>query len=466
MSTDQPRTGALEQRSIDYIPLNERHGKPWHLFTVWFSSNLQITGLVTGALAVIVGLDLVWAIITIVVGNLIGGVFMAYHSVQGPRMGVPQMIQSRAQFGFLGALLPVAIVLCMYAGFAIEGGVVTGQALATWAHIPFASSVIIQASIGAVIAIVGYRLIHITSRVVTVISTILFAVLTIALLSQLPSELPVGPPPAFGTVLLALSIFISWQITWAPYVSDYSRYLPANTPASTTFAWTYVGSTLGASWVMILGALAASISAENMGEDAIGFLSGLVPGLSGVILFALLISVIPAGANGAYGAYLSFISAVSAEGNGRATPRVRTIFVIVFSVIVSTITIAANGDILGTVQQITLFLLYLLVPWTAINLTDYYFVRKGNYEVAELFKPRGVYKLVNWPAVIIYLVAIAAEIPFINSTLFVGPFVPLLGGADLAWIVGLVLPTVLYLGYAQTQKVKSPQSDLAADIVG
>lgn len=464
MTTDKPRSAAIEQRSIDYIPLDERHGKPWHLFTVWFSSNLQITGLVTGALAVTVGLDLTWAIITILIGNLVGAVFMAYHSVQGPRMGVPQMIQSRAQFGFLGALLPAAIVLCMYAGFAIEGGVVTGQALASWAHISFSSSVIIQGAIAAVIAIVGYKLIHLTSRVVTVVSTILFATLTVTLFSLLPIELPAGPPPAFGTVLLAISIFVSWQVTWAPYVSDYSRYLPADTPARTTFAWTYAGSVVGGSWVMILGAVGATVSAQAMGSDSIGFLSGLVPAVGGVILLALLISALPAGAYGAYGAYLTFISAVSARGNGRATPMVRTIFSIVFTIVVTAVTIAANGDILATVEEITLFLLYLLVPWTAINLTDYYFVRKGSYEVAELFKPRGAYGLVNRPAIIIYVLAIAAEVPFVNSSLFAGPFVPFFGGADLAWIVGLLLPTVLYLGYARWLNVKTPVAADALDL--
>lgn len=463
MSTDRPHEGAMERRSIDFIPLNERHGKPWHLFTIWFSSNLQITGLLTGALAVTVGLNLVWAIISILIGNLVGAVFMAYHSVQGPRMGVPQMIQSRAQFGFLGAILPVVIVLCMYAGFAVEGGVVTGQALASWAHISFSTSVIIQAAVTAVVAIVGYRLIHLTSRVVTVISTILFAILTIALLLQLPGNLVGGPPPAFGTVLLAISIFIAWQITWAPYVSDYSRYLPANTPARTTFGWTYVGSAIGGSWVMILGAIAAAISAKSMESDAIGFLSGLVPAIGGLVLFALLISAIPAGAYGAYGAFLTSLSAVSARGNGRATPLVRTIFVIVFSAVTAIAAIAANGDVLGTVENITLALLYLLVPWTAINLTDYYFVRKGQYQIEELFKPRGLYGLVNWPTVIIYLIAIVAEIPFVNSAIYVGPLVHVFGGADLAWIVGLIVPGLLYLAYGRRLKRRTPVAAAPVD---
>jgi nucleobase:cation symporter-1, NCS1 family len=364
-------------------------------------------------------------------------------------MGVPQMIQSRAQFGFLGALLPAVIVLAMYAGFAIEGGVVTGQAFATWAHISFAASVIIQNVIVAIVAIFGYKLIHLSSRIATVISTIVFLILTVALLTRLPSHVSTGPVPTFGTVLLAISIFVSWQITWAPYVSDYSRYLPADTSSKLTFWWTYLGSAIGGTWVMILGAIGATIAAKAMGADAMGYLSGLIPAIASIVLLALLIGGVPAGAYGAYGAYLTTVSAVSARGGGHSTPWARAIFVIVFTAVVTPISIAANGNVLATVQDVTLGLLYLLVPWTAINLTDYYFVRKGQYNIAELFKPRGIYGLINIPAILIYLVAIAAEIPFINSSFYVGPLVRVMGGADLSWVIGLVLPALLYLAYGR-----------------
>ncbi|GAB3981659.1 cytosine permease [Actinoallomurus acanthiterrae] len=452
MDRSQTFTDAIEHHSIDYIPAEERRGKPWHLFTIWFSSNVQITAFVTGVLAVTVGLNLTWAIATILVGNLAGGLFMAYHSIQGPRLGVPQMIQSRAQFGFLGALLPAAMVLAMYLGFQIEGGVITGQALAHWAHIPLTASVIIQVAVPAVIAIVGYNFIHLSTRVVSVVSAVVFVILTFALGSHLPAHLPSGHAPTFSTILLAISIFVSWQLTWAPYVSDYSRYMPENTPSRTTFLWTYAGSALGASWVMILGALAATISAQKVGDDAIGMLSHQVPGLGSGILLAIVIGIIPAGVYGNYGMYLTAMSAISARGHGSANARVRTVFILVTSVLVTAATLLAKGHILTTVQDITLFLLYLLVPWTAINLTDYYVIRRGHYDIGELFKIRGTYGLVNGPAIVTYLIAIAAQIPFISTPLYTGPMVKRLGGADISWIIGLVVATVLYYGCARADR--------------
>ena len=461
MSQSSANTLTLEEHSIDHIPTADRHGKPWHLFTLWFPSNLQVNALVTGALAVVLGLSLPWAIFAIVVGNLVGALFMAYHSVQGPRLGVPQMIQSRAQFGYFGNILPLAVVVLMYLGFAIEGGLVAGAALAGWLHVSSDLGIVIFNVILLLIALVGYNLIHLVSRVITIISGIVFLALFIELAMHIPAGFK-GSSDTAGTVLLAISIFVSWQVTWAPYVSDYSRYLPENTPSRTTFGYTYAGSALGATIVMVIGALAAAVSSTGVNTDAIGFLGHRFPAISSLIILALLLGLIPAGAEGPYGAFLTAFSAVSASGKARSIPLIRAAFVTAFTVVATLLAILAGANVLSTFENITLFLLYLLVPWTAINLTDYYLVRRGNYDVGALFAPDGQYRRCNWPALIIYAVSIGVEIPFINSTLYVGPLVKHLGGADISWILGIVVAGVLYYAYARAASLVKPKVAEAA----
>src|SRR5688500_523614 len=119
----------IERRSIDVIPDAERHGSPAQQFTLWFGANMQITAIVDGALAVLFGADALWAIIGLLVGNLLGGAVMALHAAQGPKLGLPQMISSRAQFGILGAVIPLVLVIIMYLGFAATGTVLAGQAV-------------------------------------------------------------------------------------------------------------------------------------------------------------------------------------------------------------------------------------------------------------------------------------------------------------------------------------------------
>ena len=89
----------IETRSIDYIPQAERHGRLFSQFTLWFGCNLQITAIVTGALAVVLGGDVFWSLIGLLIGQIFGGVVMALHGAQGPKLGMPQMISSRVQLG-------------------------------------------------------------------------------------------------------------------------------------------------------------------------------------------------------------------------------------------------------------------------------------------------------------------------------------------------------------------------------
>ena len=103
-----------------------------------------------------------------------------------------------------------------------------------------------------------------------------------------------------------------------------------------------------------------------------------------------------------------------------------------------------SADMAKSYENITLFLLYLLVPWTAINLMDYYVIRHGNYDIPQLFERNGIYGLLNWRAIGIYVVAVIIEIPFVNSSLYVGPISTALDGADIAWIVGVVFSAVAY----------------------
>ena len=133
-STQERRIGGLETRSIDYVPLDERHGKIWHLGPLWFMSNAQIATLAVGLISITTGGDLFWSVVSIVVGTLVGTLFMAFHSAQGPQLGLPQMIQSRPQFGYVGALLVWLFAYVQYAGFNVFNSVLAGDSMHVTAH--------------------------------------------------------------------------------------------------------------------------------------------------------------------------------------------------------------------------------------------------------------------------------------------------------------------------------------------
>jgi len=157
-------TPLIERRSIDYIPEAERHGRLLSQFTLWMGANLQITAIVTGALAVVLGGDVFWSLIGLLVGQLLGGGVMALHAAQGPRLGLPQMISSRVQFGVYGAAIPIVLVCLMYLGFTATGTVLSGQALGQLFGVSDSVGILIFASVIVLVTVLGYRVIHFIGR--------------------------------------------------------------------------------------------------------------------------------------------------------------------------------------------------------------------------------------------------------------------------------------------------------------
>jgi nucleobase:cation symporter-1, NCS1 family len=452
MTTDAAHEAplTLERHGIDYIPPGERHGKPHTLLTFWAASNIQILAISVGVLAIVFGLSLPWAIFVIIVGNAAGGLYMALHSVQGPRLGLPQMMQSRAQFGMYGTALPNIIVVLMYIGYFTSSAILGGQAVANLFHVTTAEGIIIVNAFVLLITWFGYDMFHSYQRLLTVLSTGIFVAFLIKLLTILPKHLPAGNNSA-GNILLAISVFVAWQVTWAPYVSDYSRYMPESTPSWKTFTYTYVGSVVGASLVMIIGAIAAVVANAAVTSNAPSYLAGLL-GAKWLFLIIIILGVGAGNFGNLYGPFLTTFAIISPSGKlaSHSTGRLaRIVTTTIIAAIGTLIAIKASSNFITDLSNFLVFTLYLLVPWTAINLTDYYVIRRGHYDIPELFKANGEYGQFNWFALIVYALTVLVEWPFMNNAWIEGAAARALGGADIAWIVGFVFAAVVYYAGAR-----------------
>ncbi|MEV5705678.1 cytosine permease [Actinoallomurus sp. NPDC052274] len=442
----QAEGGALgvERRSIDFVPPEERHGSVRSLFTVWFGANMQVTTAVTGALGVILGLPLPWAIVALILGNLLGAIFMALHSAQGPKLGIPQMIQSRAQFGFYGAIVPLLLVVLMYVGFFATSAVLGGSALAGWWGIGRTPATIIVSAVCTVLAAYGYRLIHQYERWISLIAAIGFLYLTYRLLTDhYVGRVWHSGHVGAGTFLLVVAIAATWQITYAPYVADYSRYLPESTSVRAAFWWTYAGSVVGTVWMMAFGSVCAAVAAKSFEGGSVSFVVGL-GGPHWAFSLIIVLGIIAVNVLNLYGMFMSATTTLTALRPMRMNGGVRLGFIIVAALVGTVVALAASADFLHNFENFILFLAYFLIPWTAINLVDFYFVRKERYDIDAIFRPDGVYGGVNWRTIGAYAIGVLVEVPFVSSTFYTGPFVKHLGGADISWIIGLVVASVLY----------------------
>jgi len=98
------------------------------------------------------------------------------------------------------------------------------------------------------------------------------------------------------------------------------------------------------------------------------------------------------------------------------------------------------------------------VPWSAVNLVDYYFITKERYDIPALADPEGRYGRWNWPGISVYTVGVLIQMPFIDTKLYTGPMVAHLGGVDVSWLIGLVVPSVLYYCVARHRAAEAPTS--------
>jgi NCS1 nucleoside transporter family len=446
MKDDLETPLTVEKRTIDHIPATERHGRARDLFTIWFGSNIMLLTVATGVVATAVyGLPLWAAVLALVVGHGLGGVVMALHAAQGPQMGVPQMLQTRAQFGSYGSLLVVTLVIFMYVGFFASNMVLGGQAVSSLFGLDETVSIVLIGLVSVVGAVVGYRMIHALTGVMSVVSGVVMvlAFVWMLLVHPLPDAVFTSGGATTAGFMGTVSLAALWQIAYAPYVSDYTRYMPRDTGVRPAFWATYAGAVLGSFFPMVLGAL---VGLALPAADTVTGLHDLTYGIGGLVIAVFGIGIACTNAMNLYCGALSTIT-VGQTVFARWHPGAAARAVVSGALFLGALVMALIGkdNFLVNFTNFMLLLLCVLIPWTAINLVDYYLLKHGEYDIDSLFEQDGgQYGRFNLLAVSCYFVGIAVQVPFLATTLYTGPVAERLGHVDISWIVGLAVICPLY----------------------
>lgn len=447
LDTGAPRTSThvFEKRSIEYIPRRERHGKPWHVTPVWFTSSANLASLAIGTIGVLSGLNLFYSLIAIVLGSAFGKFFAAFHSSQGPQLGMPQMIQSRPQYGYRGAVLIYVIAVAAYVGFSVFGVVLMGQTLDLLFGVPQSVGMIATTTVSVLVAAVGYDVVHKLARWIALAFLLCYIILTVAMPPVL--NFPEG---AFSAEHFSMTFFLAQAaaaaaacLAWAPYVSDYTRYLPHMSVKASFFS-TYLGLAISSIWVM---GVAAVVTSAFPGTGIIeAFFAGgnaVFGGFGRVVLILGLVGTIYLGSMNFYGGSLTVISILDSLRPVRPTRALRISLAASFGLLSLLIALVATDSLLAGYGTFLTILLYALAPWTATNLVDFFLVRKGIYSIREIFNPRGIYGGWNWRGYTAYVASLVAMLPFAMTGSWNGPIAEILG-YDLAPYIGMAVAAVVY----------------------
>ncbi|MBT2493826.1 cytosine permease [Streptomyces sp. ISL-96] len=457
----------IESLSIQHVPFAERHGRLWKQGPFWFQGNFQPFTLSLGFIGPGLGLSVGWTVLASALGLAVGTFFMAFHASQGPQLGLPQMIQSRGQFGYRGVIVPLAATLFTFVGFNVVDTIIIGHGLNAVFGWDVTSVGIGITVIAVVLAVYGHDWLHRAFQVLFWCSAPCWLLLSAGILTGRVTGAADAAADAGGFTLVAFMVQFTaaagYNISYAPYVSDYSRYLPRDTPTPRIVASVFGGAAGSPMWLIPIGAwMAATLGVSDplAGTREAG--DQMVGGLGAVLTLLSVLALVATMGLNAYSGMLTVLTGIDSVRPLHPGRRARILTVCGLAVVWCGVGLSVSADFSTALGNALLLMLYLLIPWTAVNLVDYFFVRRGHYAITHLLRPDGIYGAWAWRGLLAYGLGLLLMAPFMVVGPFTGPVAEALGGIDVAFVVGLSVSGVLYYGLTRGMDLSAEAPAVAA----
>ncbi|MEV6263496.1 cytosine permease [Streptomyces sp. NPDC051784] len=426
----------IETHGIAPVPEDRRYGGPGRLFTVWFAPNLTMTGVFTGTVGVALGLDFTTALVAVVLGTLVGAAPTAYLGTWGSRTGVGQLPLARLAFG-PGVVLPGALQWLSSIAWDALIGLFGGDALAQLCGWPFWLGVLVVMAAQGALGVLGYEAIHRLQTVMTFALAVAFAVLAVKLTDGVhpaSSGAAHGADRA-GAFVLTFTIALSLSLSWAPYASDFSRYLPAGTSRPRMFWYTLLGISVSFVAVQTLGLWGASVFTDQTARGIDTLLGGGALGAFG--LLAVVLAALCSNAMNDYSGSLAL------QTIGVRLPR--PVGAALAAVLGFPLVLWMHAaDTTARFQNVLLLVGYWIPGFVAVVAVDWMARARARRGAPIDLAAESALERPWWPALAAFVAAFAVAVPFMSTGLYVGPVAEALHGADLAYGVAFLTALALY----------------------
>jgi nucleobase:cation symporter-1, NCS1 family len=428
---------SVETHGIAPIAGDQRYGSPGRLFAVWFAPQVNMTGVFTGTLAIGLGLGFWLGLLAMVIGTVLGSLVVGYLSTWGPRTGTGQLPNSRMAFG--GAVvLPAALQWLSSIAWDALVGLFGGEALAVLLGIPFWIAVLIVLGVQGAVGFFGYEVIHRMQAVLTVVLFTTFVVFAVKLVGghQIVTPATVSGADLTGAFVLEVTIAFSLAVSWASYAADFSRYLPADSSRARVFGSTFAGIVLAYIFIQGIGIAAGNVLTEQTAEGVRSVMGG---GLLGAL--ALLIIALASIGSGVMNDYSGSLALQTIGVRVRRPVSAVIVTVLAFALILW----LHAADTATRFQDVLLLVSYWIPAFVSVVVIDWLLRIRGRASINPAEEPTEA--LDAAVALIVFVLAYAAAIPFMNTSLIEGPIARAWHGADIAYFVNLFVAAALYGGY-------------------
>ena len=145
------------------------------------------------------------------------------------------------------------------------------------------------------------------------------------------------------------------------------------------------------------------------------------------------------------------------------TRRLRVVVIGAITLLWIALALSFGTHVVTYVNAMLVIMLYFLMPWTAVNLIDYFLLRKGRYSILDMFRPNGIYGPWGVRGLIAYGAGFVASVPFfVVPNVYTGPLADRLGGVDFGWLVSGAVGGLTYLLVSRRFDARSEAAAVAA----
>jgi NCS1 nucleoside transporter family len=464
----------LDVHSIEPIPEQDKDSTGWQQFWIWAGANIAPINWALGALGIVLGLGLTETILIIVIGNIIGCAIFAALTVMGHKTGVNQMVLSRSAFGRRGGYLSSWMQFLMtMAWIGVNTYFPVVLAVAILGHFGVKDTFWIKFLVVTVIMVIqvgigvyGFYLIRTFEKYTVPVVFGIMALMSILAWTRhgvvdwgLHTKLT-GAAHFSSVTGLITAIGVGWGISWVTWASDYSRFVPKRVSSKEVFWYSYFGMFIPTVWLAILGATIAS-SANSV--DPAVLVTRVFGGLVAILVMVMVLHG-PIATN-ILNVYSSALSAVSAGIKASRIALGILAGVVGYAV---TLYFIRAPSFANSFDSWMVGLILWMSPWAGVVLTDFYLVRKQQIDVPELYADpdKSAYGDVNWVGIGAFVAGLVGGWLFEFG--LVGPLQGyvskhFLEGADLSWLVGMVVAGGVYLvGMRGRTTVRAGEPRMAA----
>src|SRR5712692_2801852 len=442
--------------SVEPIPDADRDSTGLQQFWIWAGANIAPINWALGALGIILKLGLWETIAVIVVGNLIGCAIFAAFTVMGHKTAVNQMVLCRSAFGRRGAYLPSALMFLMTLGwigvntyFPVKIAMaILGQfgIPDTWLPNLVVITLVMALQVG--IGVYGFYAIRTFEKYTVPVTAAIMVLMSILAWTRpgvvnwgLTSTLEPGAHLAMLSLLMT-AIGVGWGISWVTWASDYSRFVPRSVSSASVFWYSYVGMFVPTVWLAILGATIASVTLDTDPAKMVSAVFGGVASL--LVLLMVLHGPIATNILNVYSATLAALSM------GVRLSRTALALIVGIAGYAVTIYFIFAPSFAKAFDNWMISLLLWMSPFAGVMLADFFIKRRSHIDVAELYRAPEVSASddINWAGIVAFIAGLIAGWAVEDGLVpaLQGPVsTRLLSGADLSWLVGIVVAGAVYL---------------------